>query len=217
MGLPVKDQLVLGGKFGRWTITDIPVLRSDGWWFVECLCQCGTIKMVSSSILLYTSNPQRSCGCYLKELTAERRRPASKYKHPAFNCWRCMMDRCYKPSDKGYARYGGRGIQVIKRWHTFENFRDDMGLRPAGYTLERRDNSKGYSKSNCKWATVTEQARNRRSSVRITMGNRTLTTAGWSEVSGLRRSTIAGRIRKGWSPYDAVYKQSKQKGKVLCA
>lgn len=77
--------------------------------------------------------------------------------------WRGMIQRCTNTKHKAYKYYGARGITVCKRWtSSFHAFVKDMGIRPAGMTLERKNNSKGYYKSNCKWATMTEQAGNRR-------------------------------------------------------
>lgn len=72
---------------------------------------------------------------------------------PTYNSWRGMKQRCLNPNHEHYSRYGGRGITVCKAWLKFENFLEDMGERPLGKTLERKDNDKGYSKANCCWAT----------------------------------------------------------------
>jgi len=85
--------------------------------------------------------------------------------HPLYNTWATMKKRCYNPNHISYKNYGGRGITVDARWlgsDGFVNFVDAMGAKPEGYTLDRKDNDKGYSPENCKWSSRKEQLLNRR-------------------------------------------------------
>lgn len=75
--------------------------------------------------------------------------------------WVDMWRRCTDPRRKDFSRYGAKGITVCEAWKSFEQFYSDMGEKPEGRTLDRVDNSLGYSKDNCRWATKLQQDWNR--------------------------------------------------------
>lgn len=130
--------------------------------------------------------------------------------------WDAMVMRCVNPKNIGYAHYGGRGVLVCERWRKFENFLEDMGERPSKeHQLEREDNDGNYEPGNCRWATRKEQARNRRSNLRLTLNGVTRTAVEWSEELGVSLNTIAKRKSRGWSDTDALRTDCSKKRRVL--
>jgi hypothetical protein len=146
-------------RFGRLT-----ALRPATWrhrrllW--ECRCDCGKTLVVDGNNL--RRGHTRSCGCFSRESLRRRMTTHGKRRTAEYSVWRDMWTRCTNPNGKFYQHYGGRGIRVCNRWKRFENFLSDMGLRPDGLTLERKNTNGNYTPSNCKWATRLEQNRNRR-------------------------------------------------------
>ena len=120
-------------------------------------------------------------------------------RSPTYHTWEAMMKRCYCETSGSYHSYGKVGIRVCDAWHVFENFLKDMGERPLGMTIERKDNAKGYFKENCTWATKKEQAIHRVSSKLITFNGVTLTESDWSRRLGLSRNVVRNRLKRGWS------------------
>lgn len=113
-------------------------------------------------------------------------------------CWVAMRNRCQNASHANFADYGGRGITVCPQWESFETFLRDMGPRPSPkHSLDRIDNSRGYSMANCRWATPIEQSTNRRSTVPVG-GFKSQRAA--SRATGISKSTIGMRIARGIDP-----------------
>lgn len=124
------------------------------------------------------------------------------YKHgltesPTWKSWQSMLRRCRGNNDKA-KWYADRGIKVCERWKNFSNFLYDMGERPAGKTLDRIDNSKGYMPKNCRWADKHTQGANKRNNVVLTLNGKAQHVAAWARELGLKRATIESRILKGW-------------------
>lgn len=93
-----------------------------------------------------------------------------KWKHGCSNTstyrtWTNMIERCTNPKATGYKNYGGRGITVCEEWFDFTNFLKDMGEKPNGYSIDRKDNNRGYFKENCIWSSSKDQANNRRNNI----------------------------------------------------
>lgn len=131
----------------------------------------------------------------------------------AFNM---TKQRCYNENCRDYIHYGGRGIKVCDEWlESFDNFVRDMGLRPNGMTLERRDVNGDYTKDNCYWATRKQQSLNRRLTLKLTFEGETRTIADWSELKGIPYSTLKARVtRLGYTPEQALTKPVKS-GQML--
>jgi len=124
-----------------------------------------------------------------------------------YKIWEAMRQRCNNPNTKHYDSYGGRGIKTCSRWDDYATFLKDMGEKPEGLSIERRDNDKGYSPDNCYWATQKQQMRNMRRNVYLEHGGRRLCVSEWAEVTGICKETIWRRIKDGWSVSDALTKE----------
>lgn len=124
--------------------------------------------------------------------------------HELYPVWRQMLRRCFEPKDKSYYLYGAKGIRVCRRWQSFKNFLADMAPRPAGMSIDRINNKKGYSPSNCRWATNLEQGRNKTDNRLITFQGETLCLKDWSKRFGVHWATIHTRLKMGWTLKDAL-------------
>ncbi len=175
--------------------------HGPAWARWRCLCDCGTETMTAASDMRRGTTV--SCGCYARERHTKHGRTES----PEYAAWCGIKTRCNNPNAKEYPYYGGRGIQVCKRWRdSFASFFADMGERPAGrYSIERIDNDGNYEPANCKWATKREQTRNRRNNVRLTYQGETKTAVDWAAQLGISAKMIYKRYHKGKPIADCLY------------
>lgn len=137
----------------------------------------------------------------MKPLT--RKLHGMKYT-PTYSCWDAMKARCRNPKNIGFKDYGGRGINYDDRWADFNNFFADMGQKPDGMTLDRKDVNGPYCKDNCRWATSEEQANNTRNNIRITIDGVTKTMSQWCRINGIKPITAWMRMDRGWDHVKSV-------------
>lgn len=181
----------------------------------EFQCSCGKkVKKIAAKV---RCGHTKSCGCLKKEVQqsyGQRMKPKvtihGKNNSNIYRVWVRMKQRCYNPQDKAYKHYGGRGLKVSKSWQSFENWYRDMGDKPTPkHTLERIDNNKGYSKQNCKWATMLEQGNNRRNNVRLTYNGKIKTISEWAREYNLGFVTLKYRLKK-WNINKALNEPTKK-------
>ncbi len=119
-------------------------------------------------------------------------------RSPTYRVWSGMIQRCSSPNNSAFRHYGGRGITICDQWRTFENFLADMGERPEGLELERKDNNGNYEPLNCKWATRQEQCSNFSRNHLLTFNGKTQHVFGWAREIGVKPSTLNSRLIAGW-------------------
>jgi len=201
-------------KFGMWTVSQFSHKqraktlgsgrKTPSWvYFWICRCDCGTERVVCGNNL--RRGGSKNCGC------VHPRTQHGMTKHPAHNTWWCMMQRCFNSRYTGYELYGGRGITVCDRWHTFVNFWEDVGSTwQQGLMIDSIDNDGNYEPSNCKWSTPLQSANNRRTNHRIVTPKGRMTVTAAAKEYGLSRQTLFARIRYGWREEDLLLPTSEE-------
>ena len=198
-----------GKTFGRLLVLN-KTERTVGcsrFYYWLCRCECGVEKEISYSSLV--NGLTKSCGCLKREVSSQDRKHGYakfKNKKPEYFAWQNMKDRCYNIKSPVYKDYGGRGIFVCEKWlNSFVSFISDMGEKPTTkHSLERVDNNKGYSPSNCIWATRKQQTANQRRSVRLTINGETLLQEEWAEKLNVRSSYFSYHLKKNKTA-DEIY------------
>lgn len=197
---------ITGNKYGRLTVIKrIPntLERTTRW---LCKCDCGKLHEVNKNMLI--NGTTQSCGCYARELFMgnKLKETHDESRTRLYRVWQSMKQRCYDKNTNGYKDYGARGITVCEEWLKYENF--SKWAKENGYqdnlTIDRKDNSKGYSPDNCRWLTIKEQNRNKRYNHIIELNGEKHCMGYWSEKLKIPMSTIVNRTNRGCTPEEIL-------------
>lgn len=202
---------LIGSRFGMLTVVSIEK-QSTGRRVLRCTCDCGNSHDVQRGNILAGRNTD--CGCRRAE---KIRLAKTKHGHSSvgwqsktYQVWSAMRQRCENPRSKDFMNYGARGISVCLRWSSFENFLTDMGEKPDGFSIERKDVHAGYSAENCVWIPAKAQAVNKTTSRNVTIGGETKCFTEWCKHFGIKQAAASNRVnRGGWDDITALTKPVK--------
>jgi hypothetical protein len=188
-----------GTTWGKWLVIGESARRNtSGSVFWVCRCECGAEHEVLGKQLRSGKN----MGCpNCRWTAAERNRQRLQFtthgmsKSPTYRSWYTMHRRCSEAKFKDFPYYGGRGIQVCERWNSFENFLADMGMRPPGQTLDRKNCDGNYEPGNCRWATHRTQMNNTRRNRYLTYAGKTMSLSEWAREIGIPPPRLSARLR----------------------
>lgn len=205
--MPIQIDLV-GQCFGRLTVkSKLAVKDNQGQTLWDCECSCGNNTIVRTASL--RNGNTSSCGCLQKEHAAKMGSKNITHglsKSDEFNIWHGIKERCGNEKHPAYERYGGRGITICDEWkESFEAFYRDMGKRPsANHSIDRKDNDLGYSRDNCRWAKLIEQANNRRNNIFYFHDGVGRTLAAWSRELNFDYKKAYNHLKNGSSFEDII-------------
>lgn len=185
-----------------------------------CQCSCGNTVTVRGDDL--HSGRTQSCGCYQLDRIAEslttHGEGGKRTKTVEYYIWSGMIQRCVNEKDQFFENYGGRGIKICDRWrNSFECFLEDMGRRPSPkHSIDRIDNDGNYEPGNVRWATQTQQMRNQRKTIFITLDGEKIALQDACERFGQPVPRVKTRIFKlGWDVRKALTTKLLRKGRTF--
>lgn len=196
---------ITGNRYGRLIVIERvnQISKKTTRWL--CLCDCG--KKIESNKNNLINGHTKSCGCLSRDTKLGRatRTTHGQSRTRLYHIWQSMKQRCCDKNVKEYALYGARGIGICEEWLTFENF---YKWASSGYesklTIDRIDNNGNYEPSNCRWATVADQNRNKRNNHIICIHGEKKCLSDWSRDLNIPKSTIINRLNRGMPCEDAL-------------
>lgn len=167
----------------------------------ECVCECGAVVRVVASKL--KTGHTRSCGCllidWIRSAKTTHGHALKTGRSLTYKSWSNMKTRCGNPKAVNFARYGGAGVTICRRWlDSFEAFLADMGERPSQrHSIERVDNAKGYEPGNCIWATISQQSVNKKISLTVIVNGTPVPLSEACHRYGVKYGTAWMRLHEG--------------------
>lgn len=202
-----------GNRYGRLVVLHQGerVGNRIGW---VCQCDCGNIKTISGKTL--QNGLVKSCGCLRSETSRKKATKHLMCDTRLYDIYSNMKKRCYNSHSDHYKWYGAENKGIYEEWLGKDGFKHfaDWALS-HGYndslTIDRKDNSKGYSPDNCRWVTPKQNSRNKRNNHFITYQDQTKTISEWSEIFNIPDSLLRSRLRIGWDMEKALTTPKKGK------
>lgn len=189
-----------GERFGRLTLVGVDRNRAF------CICDCGKPVSVLYSNLL--AGMTRSCGCLRRDMMIEKTTAHGESKTRLYRIWKAMRKRCGNSSDHSYHLYGQQGITVCPEWNDYRVFA--AWARENGYsdtlTIDRIDPNKGYIPDNCRWATLFEQAINKKNTIYVTIDGVTKPLIVWCREKGVDYGAARHRVKVQHLEGEEVFK-----------
>lgn len=190
---------------------------------IDVICKrCGSPFSVTESRLRAGRGRYCSKSCSVSAQMTKHGHSGKSWQSPTYNTWATMIQRCTNPAHPKFPAYGGGGVTVCEDWLDFSRFLADMGEKPEGTSLDRRDGAKGYEPGNCRWATPAEQMKNIRTNKRVLYGGELVLLIDLAAKLGVNKATLRHRIKNGWpeeiwgaQPHVMYSGQQRRRGKGL--
>lgn len=193
---------LIGKRFGRLLVVEYAGIAKDYHALWKCICDCGNEHVTSSRSLL--SGNCKSCGCLASEVNIARCTVHEMSHSKIYNIWAQMKKRCRDSHAKNFQNYGGRGIKVCDEWCgsdgfiAFYNYVSKLEhFGEGGYSLDRIDVNGNYEPGNVRWATVKQQARNKRDTIYVEYNGKIISLKEAAEQSGISYYVLGRRWRQG--------------------